>query len=195
MRQPQMQDDRRQLQQGMGCLMLVLRALAATVEVFLHRSSTFGDRYLGVQSGLAVPLIYFYPVFWEGHDVRPLYAFLLAYLFMCGVVRMASVARRRRGELGEHSYYAGTPRLMRIVGRMREATVKGVVEPALVLSVGAAVGKFNAPFGGYLMIAAGALFFSAQAMQTAERRRVLDLHDAYMEQRRIAEQWRSVRRD
>src|SRR4051812_7155800 len=111
MGQPQMQDDRRQLQQGMGCLILVLRAFAASVEVFLHQSSTFGDRYLGTQSGLAVLLIFFYPVFWEGHDTRPLYGFLLGYLFMCGVVRMASAARRRRGELGEHTYYAGRPRL------------------------------------------------------------------------------------
>jgi hypothetical protein len=29
----------------------------------------------------------------------------------------------------------------------------------------------------------------------AERRRVLDMHDAHVEQRRVVEQWRDMRRD
>ena len=37
-------------QRATGCLMLVVRALATSVEVFLHEGATFGDRYFGVQA-------------------------------------------------------------------------------------------------------------------------------------------------
>jgi hypothetical protein len=42
----------RQGRGGPAFLLLVARAMACSLEVFLHKSSTFGERYLGPRPGL-----------------------------------------------------------------------------------------------------------------------------------------------
>ena len=180
---------------GPVVLLFVARALAASVEVFLHDTKTFGERYLGTQTAAAVLILFLFPAVGGQEDPMPLYCFLVAYLFMCVGVRVGVVARRARGELGEHSYYSGRPYLMRSLGRMRESTVKGAVEPVLMWLTGILCQPFSALLGTYLMIAGVGLLVSVQVTLAAERRRLLDMHDAYMEQRRIAEEWRRMRRD
>lgn len=178
---------------GIGCWMLLCRALAVSVEVFLHRPQSFGDRYLGLQVGVALVLMFLFPAFWEGHDPRPLHTFLALFFVMCLVARIASLARRVRGGLGEHSHYTGIPWLMRAFPRLRENTIKGIVEPVLVWIAGGMAAEINAPLGTYLLWAGTGLFISVQSAVMAERRRVVDMHDAYLEQRRVVEHWRSRR--
>jgi hypothetical protein len=173
-------------------ILFVARSLATSVEVFLHDSRTFGERYFGLQAAAAMLIIFLFPAFSPREDPTPLYLFLGAYLVMWAAARSAAVKRRAKGELGEHSYYTGRPRLM---GKSRETTVKGVIEPLVVWITGAFCLEFSPLLGGYLIVAGVGLLISVQTTLATERRRLLDMHDAYMEQRRVAEEWRRMRRD
>jgi hypothetical protein len=108
---------------------------------------------------------------------------------MCAKARAGLAARRKRGELGPHTFYTGTPRLL---GRVRETAVKGGVEPLVVWIMSAVISGVSPLLAGYLAVAGCGLLVSVQLTLAAERRRVLDMHDAYMEQRRTAEEWRSM---
>jgi hypothetical protein len=173
----------------------VCRALAVSVEVFLHRTGTFGERYLGVQSAAAALIIFLYPAFWTGQDFEPLMVFLCAYVFMCACVRAGIVRRRVRGGPQEHSFYTGRPRIMRVTGRMAESHVKAVVEPILVWIVGGFVTAVSEPLGCFLLFAGCGLLVSVNLSLRYDRLRALDMNDALVDQRRIAEQWREMRRD
>jgi hypothetical protein len=177
---------------GAGVILLVARALACSVEVFLHKSSSFGERYLGAQAAVAALIIFIFPVLGPEQDPEPLLWFLGAYLVMCAAAREGIVARRKRGELGPHSFYTGTPRLM---GRLAEKTVKGGVEPVVVWVASALLSDLSPLLAGYLAVAGCGLLMSVQLTLAAERKRVLDMHDAYMEQRRTAEDWRAMHRE
>lgn len=177
---------------GSGIILLIARALACSVEVFLHKSSTFGERYLGAQAAIAALIIFIFPVLAPAHDPTPLLCFLGAFLVMCAAARGGALARRKRGDLGPHSFYTGTPRLM---GRSGEKFVKGCVEPMAVWVTSAVVSDSSPLLAGYLAAAGLGLLVSVQLTVAAERKRLLDMHDAYMEQRRTAEDWRAMHRD
>lgn len=89
-----MNDDRppgpiQQTKAVLSWIAFIAGVLAVSVEVFLRRSRTFGERYMGVQAALVILLVPIYCAWWGGYDVRPLFYFLAAYLFMCLVIRMA----------------------------------------------------------------------------------------------------------
>jgi hypothetical protein len=172
--------------------LLIARALACSLEVFLHKSSTFGERYLGAQAAVAALIMFIFPIFARDQDPTALWCFLAAYLVLCAAARSAVLARRKRGEMGSHSFYTGTPRLL---GRSRETVVKGMVEPILVWTVSAVVSDAAPLLAGYLAVAGAGLFVSVQLTVAAERKRLIDMHDAYTEQRRAAEEWRSMHRE
>jgi hypothetical protein len=179
--------------QALNGLLFVSRALAVTVEVFLHRSSTFGARYLGLQAAIGMILVFFFPVFWPQHDATPLLYFLAAFVAMCAAARIATVRRRFRGEHEPHSYYSGAPRLLRQSSRMSECSFKGVVEPAIVWLVGLMVMDWSEPLGSYLVCAGVALMISVGAAVLHERVRALDMNDALIEQKQVSDRWRGMR--
>lgn len=76
---------------------------------------------------------------------------------------------------------------------MDEVKVKQIVEPFLTFAVGAVMLEFSPPLGGYLMIASAGLLISNGLAAEYERRRVSDMHDAYLEQRGVAERFRDMR--
>jgi uncharacterized membrane protein YoaK (UPF0700 family) len=160
--------------------------------VFLHKSSTFGERYFGAQAALAALIIFVFPVFAATQDPEPMMWFLSAYLVAFIAARAGSIARRTRGEPSPHSFYTGTPRLM---GRLSEKAVKGGVEPVVVWLAGAVLSEFSPLLAGYLAIAGLGLLVSVNLTIAAERKRVLDMHDAFEEQRRTAEDWRAMHRE
>src|SRR5258705_6583095 len=94
---------------GAGVVLLVMRALACSVEVFLHKSSTFGERYLGAQAAVALVIMFIFPAFVPGQDPAPLWYFACAFLLACAAIRTGVVRRQKRGDLGPHSFYTGTP--------------------------------------------------------------------------------------
>lgn len=174
--------------------LFVCQALAVSVEVFLHRSRSFGERYMGLQAGAAILVIFFYPVFWPEHDATPMVGFLFAYLAMCAIVRVC-VVTRRRGSEPQHTHYTGRPRIMRITGRLSELTVKRGVEPMLLFLSGVFTLPASEPLGSYLMLAAFGLFVSVNLSLAFERTRALDMRDAYLEQRGVAERFREMHRN
>ena len=192
----QRQDNRNGLRNGVGYVVFAARSLAVSVEVFLHRPDSFGERYLGLQAGAAMLAIFFWPVLCErGHDPGPLLIFLLTYVAMCATVKSRLAIRRKRNLAQPHSRYTGTPRLMRFMGRMDEAKVKCMVEPLFTFVVGCVVLSVSPPLGGYLMCAALGLSISNNLAERFERERATDMNDAYLDQRRSVERFRDLRRD
>jgi len=190
------QDHRNGFRNFVSIVVFLARALAVSVEVFLHRPASFGERYVGLQGGAALLLIFFWPAFCEPiYDLEPMFIFLLVYVGMCLVVRARIHGRARSGEPEPHSRYNGTPRLMRFTGRMDEIKVKCMVEPAFTFLVGGLFGELSPPLGGYLMVAAGGLLLSNGLAESYERRRARDMQDAYLDQRRFVDRCRDPRGD
>lgn len=173
----------------------VARTFAVTVEVFIHKPSTFGERYIGLQGAAAILLILLYAAFWEGHDVSGLLHFLLAYVGMCMIVRGCTLIRRWRGGSQEHSAYTGYPRVWRFFPRLSEERVKCMVEPAMVVLIGAALTEFSPPLGCYVMLSAVGLFIATNLSVGRMRQRAMDMNDASVDLRRVAEHWRHLRGD
>jgi hypothetical protein len=172
----------------------VARAFAVSVEVFLHRADSFGERYLGLQAGAALLLIFFWPVFCEPHhDPTPMFIYAGAYALACVVIRARLQLRRKRGLPQPHTRYNGTPELLRRFKRLDEVKVKQTVEPFMTFAIGAVILNFSPPLGGYLMIASAGMLISNGLAAEYERRRVSDMHDAYLEQRGVAERFRDMR--
>lgn len=194
MRQAQTPDGRSGFGNALGILSWVCGAFAVSVEVFLHRPGTFGDRYLRGQAALAAVIILLWPALCNpSHDAEPMLIFFLLYLMFLFGIRARIGLRRRRNEPPPHSYYTGTPRLMRLVGRTPETKVKGGLEPLIVCMIGVLMLGVSPPLGGYLMMASAGLAISVGVAVEHERRRTLDLHDSFLEQRGIAERFREMR--
>lgn len=178
-----------------GFVALAARSLAATVEVFLHKPGTFGERYAGIEVGLGFLIILLYPGFWPGSDVTGLVWFMLAYLVMLAWIRMSTAAGLRRGGPRQHSFYSGAPRIMRLFPRMSEEKIKCGLEPLATAAAGFLLMEWSEPLGGYLVLAAVGLFVSTNLATAGQRRRLTDLNDAFIEQRGLAEKFRDMRRD
>jgi hypothetical protein len=69
------------------------------------------------------------------------------------------------------------------------------VEPVLVFLIGALLTRFTPPLGGYLIVAAIGQFSSNVLADVNVRRRALDMHDAYMDQRDVVERFRDMQQD
>jgi hypothetical protein len=169
--------------------MLILRSIAVTVEVFLHRS--FGSRYIGTQGFVGVLVILFFGAFVGVPGTGGLMVFLAAYLFACLVARVQIDRRKRRGFDPQHSRYTGWPYLMSIFPRCSELTVKRFIEPVLVVIVAAAVMNAAPALGLYLLMAGGVLFIMVNHDEAEERRRVQNMQDSFIDARDRAERFRS----
>lgn len=177
-------------------LALLLRSLCATVEVFLHKPDSFGERYAGLQGGIGFVLILLYPVFyWQGHSPTGLLIFLMLYVLMLMWVRIKTFLRVRLGGQQPHSLYAGTPRLSRFVYRFSEETIKRWIEPILVIFIGGVlVDLLNEPLGGFLLIAGFALLTTTNLAAGDDRRRVMQMQDSYLQQKAIMQQFKDLRK-
>ena len=92
-----------------------------------------------------------------------------------------------------HSYYSGTPSVMRwpvFRGRLSERRAKSLVEPLLVTLCGAALLPLTESLGMYLIIAAMGQQMSFKLAMAHERTRLMDLRDAFLEQQHTAERFR-----
>lgn len=176
-----------------GWLTFVSSVLAVSVEVFLHRSRTIGERYLGLQATAVIAIVPLYSLFWEDHDVVPLMRFLGMFLFMCFIARVGQLQQRRRGGPQVHTRYTGYPRICSVFRRLSERTAKMFVEPMLVFLAGVFIMPSSEPLGGYLMLASLGLLISVHMSVGYDRVRALDMHDAALDQRGIASQFRDLR--
>jgi hypothetical protein len=163
--------------------------LATSAEVFLRRG--FGERYFGLQAAavlLAVPL---YGLLWEGHDLSLLMLFLALYIAAWCTARIGITRRRIAGAI-EHSQYGGWPVLLsaRPFRGMSELTAKRLVEPLFVLASGVGVAQVDPPLGSYLMLAAGGMAVSVRLAFGYQRARLVDMRDAFIEQKNLMERFR-----
>ncbi len=187
---PTLLDDART---GMNLLAAVTRAWAVSMEVFLHRN--MGARYPGLPGAAVLLLVPAWGCFWGGHDLRPLFVFLGAYLVACVCHRIDFLRRSRRIGVTGHSYYNGLPRVWRFVPALPELRVKQVVEPLVVLVVGLGCAVWNRPLGGYLIGGAVSLFVSGGLCELLTRQQAMDLNDDMIDQEILAERVRELRGD
>ncbi len=167
-------------------LLFVCDCLAFPVVIFLRRD--FGRRYIGLQ-GLGVLAPLFWPIFMPQDDPRGMLVFFVLILIACLLNRIGGLFRRKTiAEI--HSRYSGTPYLQAVLRNWNEITIKQIGEPLFVLAMAAFVESVSLQLTVYLIVAAFALAISVAADQAAEHRRVEDLHDAYLEQQALAEQFR-----
>lgn len=133
------------------------RAMAFSAEVFLHTG--FGSKYIGVQAAAVPTFMLVYALFWTGHNLIPLFAFLAAYVGMCVAALVdARSDQERRDRPPDH--YSGFPRNMRNFVFLNECWNKCILEPVYVFVLGWLTTIFDEPLGVYLMIISAALFVS-----------------------------------
>jgi hypothetical protein len=177
----------------LALLYFVCRALAAMAEGFLHKTRTFGERYLSFQAASAIAIMFFFTAFWRTEDVRPVFGFMIAYVVALVAAKLSASARARGGGPQLHSMYTGTPRIMRWCLGLSEETVKCMVEPMLVLAIGAVVLTMNLPLGTLLMLSGFGLFVSVNQTAALDHIRALDLNDALIDQSILAVRCREMR--
>ncbi len=174
-------------------LMLSVSGLSSTVEVFLRKPKTFGQRYAGMQVAVGGMLLFLYPVYWwHGHNTDPIRVFLVLYIAMLSWIRLQTFTRVRRGGPQPHTRYAGTPRIASVRGirRLKDETIRGILEPALVILAGAFTAEINGPLGGYLIIAGFALLACSNSVIGERKQRAMRMHDAQIEQQAVVQQLR-----
>jgi hypothetical protein len=169
----------------------VFQTLAVTLEVFLHNGATFGERYFGFKTIMGIPLIAMFPIFFPTHDPGPLSYFLLAYIVLAVVARLSQLIRRWRGENSIHTRYSGRPYLMLLFPKCNEVTVKRI-EPVIVFVLSYALYPACPPLCGYLMTASLGLVVSVFMSEAYARARALDIKDATIEQKDLAERFRKM---
>jgi hypothetical protein len=179
-----------QLKTGLGWLVFVCRALACSLEVFLHEPSSFGVRYLGMQVLGAAGIMFLYPVLCPQQDPMPLVLYLMCFVGACVVIRIRTLLRNARGGTLEHSYYSGRPWLLRWAPDTAETKIKAGAEPLIVCFIGLMVLSQSQPLGSYLLLAALSLFVSVNAGIGFDRTRMLDMNDAMLDQRRVLDELR-----
>lgn len=201
---------RQQLANVAAVLMLLCRSFAVTAEVFLHDRRTFGERYPGGPGALAVLILLFWPTFFAQHadsamvseistglsarfDSGPMLWLLGLYLLRCLMIRVSTAARIRRGSDGTHSRYTGTPLLLRLLPRKTELRIKSGTEPMLLFLVGLALTPVNVPLSTYVLCCSLGLGVSVGQAMHAERRKAQEMYDAYLDQRGVMDQFRSMR--
>jgi len=171
-------------------LTTAIGAGAVSGEVFLHRR--FGSRYLNIQAASVLLIVPIYSCLWEGHDTRPLYWYLAAYLLMVFVARL-SISYRQWKRDNEHTFYNGLPVLLRRSAYRYEQIFKQFVEPSLVIAVAFLMTDWNPPLGMYLVMVAFCLFIHSARMNGYAHLQLMDLHDAVIEQQQRAERFRDLR--
>jgi hypothetical protein len=172
-----------------GIIAFLAKSLSVSVEVFLH--SGFGVRYFDGAAAAVFLIAFIFPVFGNGDDPETMLWFLAAYWASLIWHRLAAAWRRRRDGF-QHSHYSGYPRLMRlpVFRMMKESVFKTIVEPPLVFFGGVFLMPLSETLGTYCVIASFGMVVNAAFRNAFQRVRMLDMRDAYIEQKYIAERFR-----
>ncbi len=182
MSDPREQNQFPTFEQSVNWSMLVIRAWAISIEVFLR--GTFGLRALGLPALFVLFLVPIFSMFWPIDDLDWTLGFLGWYLLRCITIRLRHFFGR---DNGQHSYYSGYPLLLRDKWWRFEITYKRIVEPLIVFATGMYFhDMYRASFGAYLMIGAFCMFMSAHLGQNFDRAHALNMRDALLEQQSLA---------
>ncbi|QOJ14164.1 MAG: hypothetical protein HRU75_05745 [Planctomycetia bacterium] len=178
---------------ALGVMTFVFRAFAVTIEVFLRRPDSFGERYFGLQAAAGFMLILIWPAFWEGHSPGPMLVFLALYWLALLIARLRTKWRVRRGGPQPHTLYNGAPTLQKVWRRSPEQRIKTVIEPLYLVFMALCVAIMSVPLATYMALAGICAAASSGMSGALQHRRTMDLHDAFVEQRGSAEAFRRMR--
>lgn len=165
----------------------LLNGFAYLFEAILHRN--IGLRYAessGFMGGLG---LLGFLVFWSKFPVGPLCAFGAVFLVCHAMQRFRARARRRHGD-HIHSYYCGDALLVALLPFLNDWQVKAWVEPVLLLAAGFLFGIWNEPLAALCWMGALSLFLTNHTTDQRQQARVYAMHDAMIENRVTAEQFR-----
>lgn len=174
-------------------LVFAARTFGVTVEVFLRRADSFGERYFGLQAAAGFALILFWPVLWQEHSAGPMLVFLALYWLALLIARIRTRARVRRGGPQPHTLFNGTPVLQKVWRRSPENRIKTVIEPLYMGCIALCMALVSVPLAAYLALAGLCAAASSGMSGALQHRRTMDLHDAFLEQRDSAETFRRMR--
>ena len=177
------------MKQAVNMLVFVAQVLAAPVEVVLR--TRFGARYFGTPAFCGLMVVPMWMVFWPGEDPGWLMCFWLLSLVMQLRARMESVVMVARGDF-VHSRYNGWPRLAKFFSRSSERTLKGGLEPLVVILTGILLMPLSQPLGSYLVVAGIALALIHSIIESASRVQALELHDSFIEQEQLSGRFRGM---
>ncbi len=188
------------LRGGLNFLSLAAHTLATFGEVTFFRTG-FGARYFqGWSTGLVIPLMVVFPVFWPNHDPRGVYFCLLLYLVRC-VWHRAGIIRRnwrhRKGMVSAkqviYSRYNGQSVLTKRFPRLSEIAIKRFAEPLVMGGMGLCALTFSPPLGWFFLWCAVGMFVHTHLLFAHDHHRVLDTVDAALESETLAECFREAR--
>jgi hypothetical protein len=166
----------------------ISRAIALTVEVFLHCG--FGSRYVGC-GFVGIPIIFCFALHFADQHPLPLLCYLAAYGVMWLIAAICTLIRCWGGRDTVHSRYTGRPYLWRLLPNWNEENVKHGEAVAVIL-LGYAIHHFNRPLGDYLMIAAALVLLRGYSLVAQRRERAIQMKDSVIEQGLIAERFHDM---
>jgi hypothetical protein len=164
------------------------RSVALTVEVFLH--SGFGAGYIGC-GFMGVVVMFVFTLCFPDQNPLPVLWFSVAYGVLWLVAAIKTLARYWSGRDRVHSKYTGRPHLWRLLPDWKEDNIKKLEALAVIL-VGWGVHYFSRELGNYLMLAALLVFLRVHNIVVQQRSRVVEMNDAVIEQKLIADRFREI---
>jgi hypothetical protein len=168
------------------------RSLALSVEVFLHRG--FGSAYVGCGPLAFLIMFLFVQFFYPAQDLRPLAVFAGIYGVLWLIATINVLIRWWRGVQSTHSRYNGRPHLSVAVPTWKEMNVKHL-ESLLVILLGFGIHHLNRPLGAYLILAGAFVLLRGYSLASMMRQRAVELNDAVIEQKEVAEQFGQMQQD
>ncbi|MBX3451714.1 hypothetical protein SH668x_003714 [Planctomicrobium sp. SH668] len=162
-------------------------AHALALTVFLR--TDFGREGIGIHGLVTFVLILGYGSFAQCYAMFP---FFLLWILAVICQRVRQFVNWRRGVI-IHSYYNGYPWLSkRLFPRMSELNAKGV-DAFLCLAIGGVIAQFDKPFGLFIMAGFASILFTEAVIVESTKRRLQAMQDAELEQRYLAEKYKSGR--
>jgi hypothetical protein len=163
----------------------IARWISRTLVVFTRKD--FGERYFGA-SGFGKMVTYTILLVLSYNASQQLDTALLGVFFFVSFLaclwhQFVIWRRNRRGEPW-HSFYSGTPYLMRLLP-LDEFTIKRWVEPLLWMGLGMFLLKISPALGGWLVFSGTCLGTTAALTAARERSKILDMIDAQIEARQM----------
>jgi hypothetical protein len=166
---------------------ILANAHALTCTVFIR--TDFGREGIGINGLIAMLLILGYGSFAHCY---PMFIYFLLWVLAVICQRIKQFINWRRGVI-LHSQYNGYPWLSRrLFPRMSELNARGV-DAFLCLAAGGLIAQFNQPLGWFVMAGFVSILFSEAVMVESTRKRLQAMRDAEIEQRYLAEQYKSGR--
>ncbi|MBX3444186.1 MAG: hypothetical protein KF774_17415 [Planctomyces sp.] len=168
-------------------LHVLANAHALTCTVFLR--CDYGRDGIGLYGLISPLLILGYGSF---ANCGPMFVYFVLWVAAVLCQRMRQFRNWRRGAI-IHSRYNGYPFVSkRLFPRLTELNARGV-DAFLCLVIGGVLAQFSQPLGFFVMAGFLSILFSEAVMVEATKRRLRTMRDAEIEQRYLAEQYKSGR--